>query len=180
MSYFSRLTDIVTCNLSELLARAEDQKTAIAEIIAEMEEGLSGAKRSVATATASEDRLCREIQGHRQQAASWADKAKEHLVASREADARQCLVRKREIEDLIAGLDQQHHAAMATREHLSTIYRALEARLADAIRRRAAIHAGVSHEDPHAVPAVATPSPAEDRLSQIDAELEALKRELAG
>ncbi|MDZ4687170.1 MAG: PspA/IM30 family protein [Planctomycetaceae bacterium] len=180
MSYFSRLTDIVTCNLSELLAHAADQKMAIEQIIAEMEEGLAGAKRSVATATASEDRLYGEIHGHREQWAGWAAKAKEHLLAGREAEARQCLVRKREIEDLIAGLEQQHHAAMATRKHLSTIHRALEARLAEAIRRRAAIQAGVAHDDHQTACATAVSTAADDRFSQIDAELEALKRELAG
>jgi phage shock protein A len=179
MSYFSRLTDIVTCNLTDLLARAEDQQMAIEQIIQEMEEGLAGAKRSVATATAAEDRLCGEIQGHRRQADTWSAKAKEHLVAQRETDARQCLVRKREVEDLIAGLDQQHRAAIGTREHLSTIQRALEARLAEAIRRRAAIEAGLAHDDHHAALAAATPTGTDDRGSQIDAELEAMKRELA-
>ena len=45
MSYFSRLTDIVTCNLTELLAREADPAAALEGIIAEMQEGLAGAKR---------------------------------------------------------------------------------------------------------------------------------------
>ena len=40
MSYFSRLTDIVTCNLSEILAKESDPATALKRIVAEMEEGL--------------------------------------------------------------------------------------------------------------------------------------------
>ena len=54
MSYFSRLTDIVTCNIGDMLRREDDPKGAIRRIIEEMEEGLGGARRSVATATASE------------------------------------------------------------------------------------------------------------------------------
>jgi phage shock protein A len=180
MSYFSRLTDIVTCNLTELLAQAEDPLVALEQIIREMEEGLSGAERSVATATASENRLDREIQGHRDQAAHWAGKAKEHLLAGRESEARQCLLRKREIEDLIAGLQQQHQAAVATREHLATMHRALEARLADALRRRTCLREGIPHDDDRAASLAASPTPADDRASQVNAELEALKRELAG
>ena len=42
MSYFSRLTDIVTCNLTEILARETDPLAAVGEIIAEMQEGLAG------------------------------------------------------------------------------------------------------------------------------------------
>src|SRR4051794_13848902 len=108
MSYFSRLTDIVTCNLSHLLAQAEDPQAAIIEIIHEMREGLSGAQRSVQTAAASEERLRLEIESHRTQVAFWTGKAKEQLLAQAEAEARQSLLRKREVEDLIAGLNQQH------------------------------------------------------------------------
>lgn len=79
MSYFSRLTDIVSCNLSRLLAEADDPQAAIAEIVQEMQEGLAGARRSVATASAAEQRLQREIDEHAAQVAAWADKARERL-----------------------------------------------------------------------------------------------------
>jgi phage shock protein A len=175
MSYFSRLTDIVTCNLSDLLSKSPDPKAAIEQVLREMDEGLSGARRSVATAAANEERMARDIQEHRNIAASWAAKAKDHLIAGREPDARQALVRKREVEDLIAGLEQQHHSAVATREHLATMQRAVEARYAEAVRK----HAALSGDAP---PQPATSSglaaPADDRMSQVDAELEALKREI--
>src|SRR6478752_9802669 len=111
MTFFSRLTDIVTCNLSHMLAQAEDPQAAIAEIITEMREGLSGAQRSVNTASASEARLRQEIDSHRSQVDMWTVKAKEQLIAGVEPEARQSLLRKREVEDLIAGLLQQHRAA---------------------------------------------------------------------
>lgn len=180
MSYFSRLTDIVTCNLSQLLAEAQDPLAAIEVILREMEEGLSGARRSVATATGNEERLYAEIQEHRRQAMDWASKAKEHLLAHSEDEARQCLLRKREMEDLIAGLQQQHNSAVATREHLSTMQRALEARLAEALRKRAVLRGeDVRMEAQPAAVATVTPL-GFDRHSQIDAELEALKREISG
>ena len=50
MTYFSRLTDIVTCNLTRLLAEADDTVAALQEIIAEMEAGMAGARRSMQTA----------------------------------------------------------------------------------------------------------------------------------
>ena len=62
MSYFSRLTDIVTCNLTQLLAQAEDPRAAISEIIQEMREGVAGAQRRVSTAVASEERLRLELE----------------------------------------------------------------------------------------------------------------------
>ena len=180
MSYFSRLTDIVTCNLTQLLNAATDPRTALSEIIAEMQEGLAGAQRSVNTAAASEQRLHGEIDEHRQSVTSWTNRAREQLAAGSEADARQSLMRKREVEDLIAGLEQQHKAAIATKQHLATIQRALEARLAEALRKRDDF--GVTSETTSASNGrFSVPAPlaaADERQIQIDAELEALKREL--
>jgi phage shock protein A len=182
MSYFSRLTDIVTCNLTQLLNSATDPRAAIADIIREMQEGLAGAKRSVGTAASSEQKLHREIDEHRASVASWTNKARERLAAGAESDARQCLLRKREVEDLIAGLEQQHTAAIATREHLATIQRALEARLSEALRKQIELSAAgpVDTATTPAVPGFAVPPAAtkDERQLQIDAELEALKREL--
>jgi phage shock protein A len=179
MSFFSRLTDIVTCNLSHLLDQAEDPHAAIAEIIREMREGLSGAQRSVNTASASEERLRIEIESHRTQIEMWTIKAREQLQSGIEAEARQCLLRKREVEDLIAGLSQQHKAAIATKDHLATMQRALEARLAEAIRRQEAL-GGIVSEAPSTTPAyLSTPhSVNQDLHREIDAELQALKQEL--
>lgn len=179
MTFFSRLTDIVTCNLSHLLAQAEDPRAAIAEIILEMREGLSGAQRSVNTASASEERLRQEIDSHRTQVEVWTVKAKEHLIAGVEAEARQSLLRKREVEDLIAGLLQQHRAAIATKDHLATMQRALEARLAEALRRQESLGVPIQ-EAPSTTPSyLSMPhSVAEDRHREVDAELEALRQEL--
>ncbi len=181
MSYFSRLTDIVTCSLTEILADEANPREAIQQIISEMNEGLAGAKRSVATATASEERLRTELDQHGEQVEYWANQAKEELTANREEQARLALIRKREVEDLIAGLQQQHNAAAATREHLTTTLRALEARLADAQRRQQQLESGTPAETAAASATVVTgTADAIDasRARQIDDELDALKREL--
>jgi phage shock protein A len=177
MSYFSRLTDIVTCNLSQLLAEAEDPVQALQEIIAEMREGLAGAKRSVATASASEARIAQELGAHRLQIDQWDEKARQELAAGREGEARNCLVRKREVLDLIAGLEQQHRAAQATRDHLSTMQRALEARLAEATRRLEET-GGEPASLPAAEPDFKAPAAANNPQREVDAELEQLKRQM--
>lgn len=179
MSYFSRLTDIVTCNLSELLAAEADRSAALQKIIHEMEEGLSGANRSVKSAAASEQKITAEIAEQKTQITYWADEAREHLLSGDESQARLSLVRKREVEDVVAGLTQQHKAAIATRDHLTTMLRALEARLAEARRKQLT----VEQIEPSAAPLPAQVASAKVTSSvirdeEIDAELEALKREL--
>jgi len=134
MTYFSRLSDIVTCNLNELLDREADPHAAILSILREMEAGVAGANRSVATATSNQQRIQSEIDEHRRHIVHWQDKAREELSAGHEEAARRALMRKREVEDLIAGLQQQHTAAISTSEQLGTTRRALEARLAEARR----------------------------------------------
>lgn len=179
MSYFSRLTEIVTCNVRELVRQAEDPQSAIRDIINEMQEGLAGAQRSVQTARNAEVRLEGELAQYQQQSAQWTERARDSLKAQDEAAARQHLVRKREVDDLAAALEQQFRAAKSTSEHLAMTLRALEARLAEALRCQQEL----GLPDP-----VAAPHPASgaqlhhhsvaERHSAIDAELQALRREL--
>jgi phage shock protein A len=179
MNYFSRLTDIVTCNLAEMLAREADPAAALRKIISEMEEGLAGARRSVGTATANEERLRREIAELGGQVDQLTDEARDALRNHDESAARVALIRKQEVVDVVAGLEQQHKAACATRDHLNTTLRALEARLSEARRRQEELQtspkatvsssrgaSGVIEDDP--------------RSRAIDDELAALKRELGG
>lgn len=184
MPYFSRLTDIVTCQLTELLRQEDDPATALAGIIAEMEEGLAGARRSVATARRALQRIEEEWDEHQQQIESWTTAARTALSAGDEQQARLFLLRKQEAEDLATGLERQREAARATLEHLSTLQRAIEARLAEAQRRHNALLAGSVGEAE--AEAVSVKTDDLSRLKQLDAErsrrleeeLESLRREL--
>lgn len=181
MSYFSRLTDIVTCNLSELLADADDPHAALEEIIDEMRAGVEAAQRSVKTATATEERIRIEISELSGQLKYWTDIARQELKNQREDKARLALMRKGEVEDLIAGLKQQHTSAESTLTHLKTTLHALEARLADAIRRRASVASDAEDAaEPQEVglASSADADTASERERQIEAELAALRREL--
>src|SRR5579871_2005519 len=99
MSFFSRLSDIISIKLEDLIAEQADPAAAMTRIVSEIEEGLAGAKRSVAAAGASEERLKTELEERHKQAAWWGNKAREELAADHEEAARQALLRKRETED---------------------------------------------------------------------------------
>lgn len=180
MPYFSRLTDIVTCNLSSILEQADDPRIALEEILFEMQEGVAGAERSVKTADANVCRLEVEIGEQRLEIASWVKTAQQALTQGQEGHARQALQRKHEVEDLIAGLEQQLEAAISTRDHLRTMLSALQARQADARRRLLAIDQPEANA-PGAIPAdpPATTAVVADRQNRIEAELEALRQQLA-
>jgi phage shock protein A len=173
MPYFSRLTDIVTCNLTQLLQAAEEPRAALQEIIREMQEGVAGAQRSARTAESQVLRIESEVAEQRQQLQYWLGEARKALQANDETTARRAILRKQEAEDLLAGLEQQLQAAIATRQHLNTVLHALEARLADAQRR---LEAPEPLEAVRSVPAGAVPTTT--RGSRVDAELDLLRKEL--
>ena len=179
MPYFSRLTDIVTCNLSTILDKSDDHKQALEEIISEMNEGVAGAQRSVNTANDNVSKIEVEIGEQRQQVDQWQLGAADAIQDGDESKARHALARKHEVEDLIAGLEQQLAAAVSTRDHLNTIFNALQARLADAKRRLRLIESGEDSgplESPTKVEAQTDSTP--NRQSRVDAELEALRKQL--
>lgn len=179
MSYFSRLTDIVTCNLQDLLARENDPQSAIGRIVAEMEEGFDGAQISVRTAQASVSRLQTELTDHQARADHWYNTARVALQENNDTEARAALLRKGEVDDLIAGLKQQLSAAEATREQLATTMRALEARLTEARRKLADIGVEPATEPPARSTAATQSAPVDNtRAEQVEAELEALRRSL--
>ncbi len=180
MAFFSRLTDIVTCNLTAILSRCENAEKALEQIIAEMREGVAGAERCVRTALTNVTRLQQEIESHRQDAKSWVERAQEFLKKNEEAPARECLQRKIEIEDLIAGLEQQLQAAIGTRDHLQTMMNALQARIAEAYRRLKELRGECfSATQPASASKDAAEFESEEcRSVRVDAELEELRKQL--
>ena len=166
MPYFSRLTDIVTCDLTAILDAADNPGAALEEIVREMDQGLAAAKRSVRTAKLNVEQIERDIQREQNEVAHWIEEAKRCLASNDDAGARAALLRKKEAESLIEGLNQSLAAAVATREQLNTTFHALHARMSDAKRKQAEL----SGEE-------FNPSqpPDDETASEIDAELAAMR-----
>jgi len=182
MSYFSRLTDIVTCSLTEILAKEENPVDALQSIILEMEEGLSGAQRAVQTAETNVQHFEKELAEHQERVDYWAAQARTHLEAGEENQARLALSRKYEVSDLIAGLKQQQEAALATQNHLKTTQRAIKARLQDAKRRLSDFQADAD-EAPNSSQGTAgsvSETITNERSQEIENELAMLRKELQG
>ncbi len=179
MPYFTRLTDIVTCSLTDILDGSNDPELTLREVIQEMEQGLSGARRSARTANSNRARIQQDIEEHTGQVNEWVNRARQALEAGREDEARDALTRKVELEDLIDGLKPEFDAATRTHEHMLRIQKALEARHSEAQRRLNDLtgeSAAIQLESETAVHAVAQSQ--QDRQNEVEAELQALKKEL--
>lgn len=181
MPHFSRLTDIVTCSLTEILDAADDPHATLTEVLDEMEEGLSSARRVAKTSAANRDRMQKEIDQHTVQMNDWTETARTSLGAGDEAAARQALTRKVEIEDLIDGLKPEQEAADSTYRNMLRVQKALEARYAEASRRMADLTGEPTEirlESETAVHAITQSQ--QEKSSEVEAELEALKKQLGG
>jgi len=176
MPYFSRLTDIVTCSLTAILEDAANPSQTLGEIIHEMEDGLAGAQRSVQTAEKNRLRLQQELEEASRQADHFDQQARTALQNNDENAARTALYRKKEANDLKAGLEQQVSVAQSTHEALMTTYRALEARLAEA--RRKMTEYGISEPEQSRYSSL-TDTAHEARQSEIEEELESLKKQMS-
>lgn len=171
MPFFSRLTDIVTCNLTELLENSDDPQAALQEVMNEMEQGLAGAQRSVQTARKSSERLKQELEDSSQQATQWEAAAIEQLKKGDENAARTSLYRKKEAADLVAGLEQQVEVAHSTFQSMMTTYRALEARIAEAKRKQSEMGIETNTDDLDAL----TTAAKQMREQEVEDELAAMK-----
>lgn len=179
MPHFSRLTDIVTCSLTEILESSDDPRKTLEEVMEEMEEGLTSARRVARTSCANRDRLRQEIENHTAQITDWVEKAKASLASGNESEARESLTRKVEIEDLLDGLKPELEAAESNYQHMLRIQKALEARYAEARRRMAEIIGEPSEiklESETAMHAITQSQ--QEKSCEVEAELEALRKQL--
>lgn len=136
MSIFSRVSDIINANISDLLDRAEDPEKMVKLLIYEMEEQIAEAREGVTKAVAGEKKLEANLSKHRTAAAEWHAKAEHAVTREDEALARKCLARKKEHEKIADGLQPQWERARRTSDTLTNDLRRLEEKLEEAIRRR--------------------------------------------
>ncbi|MFN7804455.1 MAG: PspA/IM30 family protein [Planctomycetaceae bacterium] len=182
MTYYSRLSDIVSYRIEDLLAESPDRRGAIARIVTEIREGLTGAQRSVAGAQKSVVRLLEELSERQRESETLNTQARQQLVSGNEVAARQTLLRRRECLDLQAGIEQQLVAARSTHEHLQTILKAVEARLAEALRLQTELQSGTmvfaAMHTPQEKSVSNNPQSETARMKLVEEDLLALRREL--
>ena len=179
MPFFTRLTDIVTCRLTEILDGSDDPELTLREVIQEMEEGLSGARRSAHTVDGNRGRIRHEIENYTDQIEQWMDRARRALGDNDEDQAREALTHKMELEDLVNGLRPELEAAEKTYQHMLRIQKALEARHSEAHRRLGELTRTTAEprlESEAAIHAIAQSR--QEKQDEVEAELKALKKQL--
>lgn len=136
MGIFGRISDIISANINDLLDRCEDPEKMLAQIIREMEEKIQECRTGVAKAIAAEKQLRRELDSNEHQAAEWDKRARQAVDQGKDDLAREALLRKKEHADLAGSLTGQWEQCKATADKLKASLRALEAKVAEARRKK--------------------------------------------
>jgi phage shock protein A len=139
MRIFSRVSDIISANVNNMLDRAEDPEKMVKLLIVEMEEHIEKAREGLAKAMAGEKQLEGTLKKNRDAAADWHSKAEAAIERGDDNLARKCLERKKDFEKIALSLQPQWETARRTSDALKSDFRRLEEKVEDARRRRDAL-----------------------------------------
>lgn len=184
MSFFSRVSDIINANISDMLDRAEDPEKMVKMLIFEMEEQIATAREGVAKAIAGEKKLEANLQKNRGLADEWHAKAEAAVARDDEDLARQCLARKKEYERIAESLQPQWETARKTSDALKSDLRRMEERLDEAIRRRDSLiarqmAAEASREVQGVAPSLNRVQRSFDKFDRMERKIEGMEAEAA-
>lgn len=135
MGIFSRISDIVSANLSDMVEKYEDPEQMLRQAIREMEAAIATSKKDVAKAMANEKLVAKELATNESAAATWTQRAGSAVEMDDDDLARKALERKREHEQVAAALRDQHEAAADAATTLRTQLEAMQAKLSEAQRQ---------------------------------------------
>lgn len=141
MNLFTRIGDILSANLNELVDRFEDPESMLKQAIREMETALTQTLDGAARVIAGEKLLARRIAQHTQESETWQQRAVQRVAAKDDDGARRALRRRQELEKLLAALREE---LAETESHSATLRRQIDAmhvKLAEARRKFATLSA---------------------------------------
>jgi phage shock protein A len=188
MGIFSRISDIISANLNDMVEGFENPEKMLKQAVREMQTTIDQAMQSTAKTMAGETMVKRELDKNRQEATVWASRAQAAVADGNDDLARKAIARRQEHEKLVAALEDQLAASQQTTQKLRRQLEAMRAKLAEAKRRLATLTArkhvadkvtAVSSSVSPNVSAFAKFDRMREKVEMAEAEAEAI-RELGG
>lgn len=136
MSIFQKISTLFRSNINDLIARAENPEKMLNQIILDMRDQLSTAKREVAAAIADERKLRAQVEGEVKQARDWEKRAMLAVKEGRDDLAKQALLRQQEHADRGGALRDTWEAQASETEKLKGSLKQLNDRIEEAKRKR--------------------------------------------
>jgi phage shock protein A len=136
MGIFTKLSTVIKSNINDLISRAENPEKMLNQIILDMREQLSKAKREVAAAIADERKLKAQIEAEAKQARDWQHRAMLAVKEGRDDLAKQALLRQQEHTERAQVLQGTWEAQAGETEKLKGSLRQLNDKIEEAKRKR--------------------------------------------
>ncbi len=136
MSIFQKISTLFKSNINDLIARAENPEKMLNQIILDMRDQLSKAKREVAAAIADERKLRAQVENEAKQARDWERRAVLAVQEGRDDLAKQALLREKEHAQRAQALEQTWQAQAQETEKLKASLKQLNDRIEEAKRKR--------------------------------------------
>jgi phage shock protein A len=136
MGIFDRLKTVISSNMNDLIAKAENPEKMLNQMIIDMNEQLIESKKAVAMAIADEKRLERDVIENKAKAEEWEKKAMLAVRAGRDDLAKEALLRKQEHETYVGQLGTQWQAQKESVEKLKVSLRDVQTKIEEASRKK--------------------------------------------
>jgi phage shock protein A len=136
MGFFSRISDIISANLNDLLERMEDPVKMMKQLVREMEQAVEATRGELLQAVTNERRIDKEIAEYQRRISEWRARAVEAIRKDRDDLARKALELKKESQAVLAALESELPNARASSAAIRTQLRGLQAKLTEAKRRQ--------------------------------------------
>jgi phage shock protein A len=136
MGIFARLATLLKANLNELISNSEDPEKMLNQIVLDMGNQLTEAKKQVAVAIADEKRLEKQIETEKANATEWERRAMMAVRAGDDALAKEALARQKEHATLVQQFQDQWQKQKAGVDQLKIALRALSNKIEEAKRKK--------------------------------------------
>ncbi|MEX1094630.1 MAG: PspA/IM30 family protein [Planctomycetales bacterium] len=135
MRIFTRISDIISANLNDVIDRFEDPETMLNQAVREMEQALDSTTDAAAKAIAGERLLSRQLDAQRTEIDRQERLARDAVHRGDDAAARAALVAGHERARLVAALEDELDAAKSSSGKLRRQIAAMHVRLGEARRK---------------------------------------------
>jgi phage shock protein A len=136
MGIFSRLAQLIKSNLNDLISKSEDPEKMLNQVVLDMSNQLTEAKKQVAASIADEKRLAKQFEQEAANSAEWERRAMMALRAGNEELAKEALARKKEHDALATTYKDQWTKQKAAVDHLKHALRLLNDKIEEAKRKK--------------------------------------------
>ena len=135
MGLFTKVSDIISANLNDMIERFENPERILRQAVREMEAAISKAMDGAAKVIASEKLLAKQLAEQDSRMQLWHNRAVSAVAEGDDDNARTALTRKKEHEKLVEALTEHQAEVAASSQSLRRQIDAMRAKLNEARRK---------------------------------------------